>query len=318
MKIAVVFPGQGSQVLGMGHDVYTSESVSPEIRALFDSADSSLGYSLTSIMFGEDKEALGSTQNTQPAMVLVSTALHEHVRSRIASLGDGSGVSYYAGHSLGEYSALVAGGVLSLESALLAVYHRGSFMQSAVPSGVGGMSAILGASDSDVSEVASTMSSSDSVVEVANFNCPGQVVVSGHLSALESFGVAIKERGAKRVIKLPVSAPFHSSLMVGAQAKMSPYLDKLTFAAPSVPIVSNVTGVSSSDVDEIKSALKLQVTSSVRWTDTITNLVASGVDTFIEIGSGSVLTGLIKKIDPNVTAISISKLDDISKLDALG
>ncbi len=318
MKIAVVFPGQGSQVLGMGHDVYTSDSVAPEIRSLFDSADSSLGYSLTSVMFGEDKEALGRTQNTQPAMVLVSTALHEHVRSRLGLLGGGSGVSYYAGHSLGEYSALVASGVLSLESALVAVYHRGSFMQSAVPSGVGGMSAILGASDSDVADVASSVSSSGSVVEVANFNCPGQVVVSGHLSALESFGVAIKERGAKRVIKLPVSAPFHSSLMIEAQVKMSAYLDKLTLSSPSVPIVSNVTGSASVDVGEIKSSLKLQVTSSVRWTDTILNLVESGVDTFIEIGSGSVLTGLIKKIDPNVTAISISKLDDVSKLDALG
>lgn len=318
MKIGIVFPGQGSQALGMGRDVYISGSVSSEVRALFDEADKVLGYSLTSIMFGNSADELNSTQNTQPAMVLLSTALHRHVVSRIASLAEGNGgASYFAGHSLGEYSALVAAGVLTLEDALLAVHHRGMFMQEAVPAGVGGMSAVLGASDMDVADVAGSVSGVGNLVEVANFNCPGQVVVSGHLPALEEFGEAIKSRGAKRVVKLPVSAPFHSTLMAPAQEKMSVYLDKLDFRNPSAPVVGNATGIASSDVDVIKDSLKSQITSSVRWTDTIRNMVADGVNTFIEIGSGSVLTGLIKKIDPNVTTISISKLDDVAKLDAL-
>jgi [acyl-carrier-protein] S-malonyltransferase len=300
-KTAVVFPGQGSQFVGMGKDLYEKYD---KVKEIFDKADESLGYSLTNIMFEGPEEDLKLTSNTQPALLTMSVAIWEVLKDTVKA-------DYFAGHSLGEYSAVVAAGGLTFEEGVKAVHNRGKFMQTAVPVGVGAMAAVMGADDADIVATCKEVSG-DKVCEPANFNCPGQVVVAGHAEAVEEFCTKIKEKGAKRAMLLPVSAPFHCSLMKPAREDMAGYLKNETAIKDlATPIFNNVDAKIEKTADEVYDALCRQVDGAVKWTELIENMIADGVDTFIEVGAGKVLAGLIKKIDKTVTIESIGSVTDI-------
>jgi len=300
-KTAVVFPGQGSQFVGMGKDFYDSM---PEVKAIFDKADSALGYSLTKIMFEGSEDELKTTYNTQPALLTMSAGIWEVLKNRVKA-------DCFAGHSLGEYSAVVAAGGLTFEEGVLAVHNRGKFMQDAVPVGVGAMAAVMGIDDEAVVETCREVSGVK-VVEPANFNCPGQIVVAGHKEAVEEFSEKIKAKGAKRALLLPVSAPFHCSLMKPARDKMADYLkNNVSIKDLTVPVFNNVDAKEETSAADVYDALCRQVDGAVLWTTLIKNMVNSGVDRFIEVGAGQVLAGLIKKIDKNVTVENVSKVADL-------
>lgn len=306
-KIAVVFPGQGAQFVGMGKDFFDEYEA---VRDLFSLADKSLGFALSDIMFNGPEDDLKLTSNTQPALLTMSIAIWNLIKGRV-------NVDAFAGHSLGEYPAVVAGGSVSFVDAVVAVHNRGKFMQAAVPVGIGAMSAVMGSNVDVVREVCTSISSPDSVVELANFNSPSQIVVAGNKDAVERFNLEVKEKGAKRVIMLPVSAPFHCSLMKPAEQKMSDYLDNILINDLSVPVYCNVKAEIEISAADVKANLISQISNTVRWTDLIEKMINDGFDTFIEVGAGTVLSGLIKKINRNVKCINISKLDDISKLEDL-
>lgn len=300
-KTAVVFPGQGSQFVGMGKDFYDA---CPEVKAIFDKADAALGYSLTKIMFEGSEDELKTTYNTQPALLTMSIGIWEVLRNRVKA-------DYFAGHSLGEYSAVVAAGGFTFEEGVLAVHNRGKFMQDAVPVGVGAMAAVMGIDDEIVVETCKEVSGAK-VVEPANFNCPGQIVVVGHKEAVEEFSEKIKAKGAKRALLLPVSAPFHCSLMKPARDRMAEYLkNNIVIKDLNVPVFNNVDAKEETSAADVYDALCRQVDGAVLWTSLIKNMVDSGVDRFIEVGAGQVLAGLIKKIDKNVTVENISKFTDL-------
>ncbi|WP_303849605.1 ACP S-malonyltransferase [Seleniivibrio woodruffii] len=300
-KTAVVFPGQGSQFVGMGKDFYDTM---PEVKAIFDKADSALGYSLTKIMFEGSEEELKTTYNTQPALLTMSVGIWEVLKNRVKA-------DCFAGHSLGEYSAVVAAGGFTFEEGVLAVHNRGKFMQDAVPVGVGAMAAVMGIDDEAVVETCREVSGVK-VVEPANFNCPGQIVVAGHKEAVEEFSEKIKAKGAKRALLLPVSAPFHCSLMKPAREKMADYLkNNIVIKDLSTPVFNNVDAKEETSAADVYDALCRQVDGAVLWTTLIKNMVNSGVDRFIEVGAGQVLAGLIKKIDKNVTVENVSKVADL-------
>ncbi|HTG69027.1 MAG TPA: ACP S-malonyltransferase [Candidatus Udaeobacter sp.] len=305
-KTAFVFPGQGAQVVGMGKDVYDAFDRS---RSIFEQADEALGFSLSSIIFEGPDEALKQTANTQPALLTVSVAL-------LAALeGRGLRPDYVAGHSLGEYSALVAAGVLSFEDAVRTVRARGQFMEQAVPSGQGAMAAVLGAERGSLAALCAAITADGTAVELANVNCPGQIVVSGTAAGVQAVVERGKEEaGAKRVIPLEVSGPFHSSLMKPAAANLQATLASIAMQDASVPVVANVTANIATAADDIRSLLVEQVYSPVLWEDSVRYLIEQGVDTFVEIGSGTVLAGLIKKIDKNVSVISINSMSALEAL----
>ncbi|NUU64485.1 ACP S-malonyltransferase [Paenibacillus agri] len=299
-KIAFVFPGQGAQAVGMGKDVYDALPVS---RAVFDKGDEVLGFPLSQLVFEGPDSDLKQTVNTQPALLTASVAYLEALR------GLGVKPDYVAGHSLGEYSALVAAGVLSYEDAVRLVRLRGRFMEEAVPGGQGAMAAVLGAERDALAELCRSISEGTGLVELANVNCPGQIVVSGSQAGVESVVQRVKEAGGKRAIPLEVSGPFHSSLMKEAADRLAAELKNITFNAPSVPVVVNVTAAPVSDPEEIHELLVRQVYSPVLWHDSVEWMISEGVDTFVEIGSGSVLTGLIRKIDKSVKLVNINSLE---------
>ncbi|QAR31906.1 [acyl-carrier-protein] S-malonyltransferase [Geovibrio thiophilus] len=299
-KTAVVFPGQGSQFAGMGKDFYDKYA---EVRKVFDKADEVLGYSLTSIMFNGPEEDLKLTSNTQPALLTMSIGIWEAVKNKIKA-------DYFAGHSLGEYSALVAAGGISFEDAVLAVHNRGKFMQEAVPVGTGAMAAVMGADDAIIADVCKACSKPGSVVEPANFNCPGQTVVAGNAEAVNLFCEKIKEAGAKRAILLPVSAPFHCSLMKPAAEKMAAYLKNIKINDLQAPVFNNVNAEIETDAETVYNSLVKQVASPVLWTKSVENMAASGVNTIIEVGAGKVLTGLVKKINKEIEVRNIGTLGD--------
>ncbi|BBH20910.1 malonyl CoA-acyl carrier protein transacylase [Paenibacillus baekrokdamisoli] len=301
-KIAFVFPGQGAQAVGMGKDAYESFDVS---RSIIDRADEALGFKLSEIIFNGPEEVLKQTVNTQPALLAVSIALLEAFKER------GLKPDFVAGHSLGEYSALVAAGVLSFEDAVRTVRARGQFMEQAVPSGQGAMAAVLGAEREALSALCQAVSAESGAVELANVNCPGQIVVSGTAVGVQGVVERGKEAGAKRVIPLEVSGPFHSSLMKPAAEKLANVLADISMNDASVPVVANVTAKPVTEAAQIRSLLAEQVYSPVLWEDSIRYLIGQGVDTFVEIGSGSVLAGLIKKIDKSVTILSINSLESL-------
>lgn len=305
-KTAFVFPGQGAQAVGMGKDVHDAFDRS---RSIFEQADEALGFSLSSIIFEGPDDVLKQTANTQPALLTVSIALLEALEGR------GLRPDYVAGHSLGEYSALVAAGVLSFEDAVRTVRARGQFMEQAVPSGQGAMAAVLGAERETLAALCSAITAEGSAVELANVNCPGQIVVSGTAAGVQAVVERGKEEaGAKRVIPLEVSGPFHSSLMKPAAANLQATLAEIDMKDASVPVVANVTANAAAAALEIRDLLVEQVYSPVLWEDSVRYLILQGVDTFVEIGSGTVLAGLIKKIDKNVRVISVNS---ISALEAL-
>jgi [acyl-carrier-protein] S-malonyltransferase len=304
-KTAFVFPGQGAQAVGMGRDAYESNS---KAKAIFEEADAVLGFQLSDIIFNGPEEALKQTANTQPALLTVSAALLELLAD------SGLKPDYVAGHSLGEYSALVAAGVISFRDAVATVRARGEYMEQAVPGGQGAMAAVLGAEREALGELCQAVSAEGNVVELANVNSPGQIVVSGSAAGVQSIVARGKEIGAKRVIPLEVSGPFHSSLMKPAAERLGETLAKVELNDANVPLIANVTAREAVQGEEIRRLLVEQLYSPVLWEDSVRYLIQQGVDTFVEIGSGSVLAGLIKKIDKNVRIISVNSVTALEAL----
>lgn len=302
---AFMFPGQGSQHVGMGADLAEN---SPAAKAVFDEVDNDLGQNLSKLMFEGPIEELTLTENAQPAIMAVSVAIIRVLESKGVFLKDAA--SYVAGHSLGEYSALCAAGAITLSDAAKLLKQRGQSMQRAVPVGEGAMAALLGLDFETAAEVAKE-AAEDQVCTPANDNAPGQVVVSGNREAVERAIVIAKEKGAKRGLLLPVSAPFHCSLMAPAADEMAQALDNVDIYEPSVPVVSNVTALPVSDPQEIRNLLVAQVTGVVRWRESVVNLVNMGVIVGVECGAGKVLSGLARRIAPEMETLSLQTLEDI-------
>jgi len=303
-KLALVFPGQGSQQVGMGKAIAEER---PEARQVFEEADGALGFPLSRLCFEGPEEELKLTENTQPAILTTSVALYRALASQ------GVEPDFVAGHSLGEYSALVASGALRLDDAVVLVRNRGRYMQEAVPVGEGAMAAILGLGLAEVQEICSQASDGE-VVEPANLNAPGQTVVAGHAAAVQRASAAAKERGAKRVIPLSVSAPFHCRLMRPAQHRLERDLANVTVSDLRVPLVSNVDAAWVRTGAEAADALVRQVASPVRWEESVRRLVDEGVDQFVEVGPGKVLSGLVRKIAENVRVASIEDPNGLRRL----
>jgi [acyl-carrier-protein] S-malonyltransferase len=302
--IAFVFPGQGAQKVGMGRALAEAFSLA---RETFEEADAALGEPLSRLCFEGPEERLLLTENAQPAILAVSTAICRVVRAR------GTQASFAAGHSLGEYSAHVAAGTISFADALRTVRRRGQYMQQAVPVGEGAMAAVLGL-DADAVARACAEAADGQVVSPANLNAPGQVVIAGHTAAVARAGERAKALGAKRVIPLAVSAPFHCALMKPAEERLAPELRALDTRAPEIPVVANVDAEPKRDARSSIDALIRQVSSPVRWEQVVQRLVTDGVTTFVELGPGAVLSGLIRKIDRQVTVKSV---EDPEGLDTL-
>ncbi|ALS27512.1 malonyl CoA-ACP transacylase [Paenibacillus sp. 32O-W] len=303
-KTAFVFPGQGAQAVGMGRDVFETHAAA---RAIFEEADEALGFRLSGIIFEGPEEVLKQTANTQPALLTVSAALLKALAER------GWTPDYVAGHSLGEYSALVAAGSLSFADAVRTVRARGEFMEQAVPGGQGAMAAVLGAERDALAALCAAVSEEIGTVELANVNCPGQIVVSGTAEGVRAVAERGKEAGAKRVVPLEVSGPFHSSLMKPAAERLAGVLERLDIRDAAVPVVANVTARPVTAAGEIRKLLVEQVYSPVLWEDCVRWLIAQGTDTFVEIGSGTVLAGLIKKIDRNVRVLSVNSAPSLAE-----
>ncbi|URJ45979.1 ACP S-malonyltransferase [Paenibacillus polymyxa] len=305
-KTAFLFPGQGSQAVGMAKDAYEAVPAATEV---FRQADERLGFALSTLIFEGPDTALKQTSNTQPALLTASIALYEAFKEKMDIHPD-----YVAGHSLGEYSALVASGVLAFEDAVEIVRTRGEFMEQAIPDGQGGMAAVLGADREALAALCRDITESGQLVELANINCPGQIVVSGTKEGVAAVAERVKEAGGKRAITLEVSGPFHSSLMKEAATKLSGKLGAVTFSTAQVPVVANVTAKPVREGSEIRQLLVDQVYSPVLWEDSVTWLLEQGVDTFVEFGPGSVLTGLVKKIDKTVKLYNISSLESFASV----
>ena len=305
-KTAFTFPGQGSQAVGMGKDL---AEAFPEARAVFEEVDEALGQKLSAVMFEGPEDVLRLTENAQPALMAVSVAVSRVLASRGVNLAERA--AYVAGHSLGEYSALCAAGTFGLADTARLLRTRGQAMQKAVPVGHGAMAALLGL-DLDSARAVAAEAAGSEVCEVANDNAPGQVVISGTTAAVERAVEIAKGKGAKRALLLPVSAPFHCSLMQPAAEAMQAALSEVTMQAPVVPVVSNVLAAPISDPEEIRRRLVEQVTGVVRWTESITWLTGEGgVTNLVELGSGKVLTGLAKRINGDVTASAVGTPADI-------
>ena len=308
--IAFVFPGQGAQKVGMGQAL--AERF-PICRQTFDEADAALGEPLSALCFSGPEDRLLLTENTQPAILAVSVAACRLVESQ------GVRAAFAAGHSLGEYSAHVAAGTLSFEDALTTVRRRGRYMQEAVPVGAGAMSAILGLDAEGVATACREAAQSlpGQVVSPANLNAPGQVVIAGSAEAVARAGDRAKALGAKRVIPLAVSAPFHCALMKPAEDRLAPDLRALASSAPRIPVVANVDAEPKRDATAAIDALIRQVSAPVRWEDVVRRLIAEGARTFVELGPGTVLAGLIKKIDRSVAVVSVESPEGLDGLAAL-
>jgi len=302
MKLALVFPGQGSQSVGMmaGYDAF------PVVRETFAEASAVLREDLWAIVSEGPDEALNQTVNTQPAMLAADIAVH-----RAWQAAGGAQASLLAGHSLGEYAALVAAGALSFSDALPLVRLRAQAMQEAVPAGVGAMAAVMGLDEAGIAE-ACREAAQGQVVEPVNFNAPGQIVIAGHREAVERAIAVAKTKGAKRALMLPVSAPFHSRLLKPAAEKLAAYLANVPVAAAAVPVLHNVDVRAATSPDAIRGALAAQAASPVRWIETIQSFAAQGITRIVECGPGKVLTGLCKRIAPEIEALPLNDGDAIA------
>lgn len=307
MSKAFVFPGQGAQTIGMGKALADSY---PAAAAIFEEVDDALGEKLSALIWEGEQDQLTLTQNAQPALMATSLAAMRALEAEGVSITD---AAFVAGHSLGEYSALAAAGAISIADTARLLRTRGQAMQEAVPVGVGAMAALLGLNFDQVTEVASEAAQGE-ICQAANDNDPGQVVVSGHLGAVERAVELAKEKGAKRAVMLPVSAPFHCALMEPAARVMSEALSSVTVNTPTVPLVANVRAEAVSDPDTIRALLVEQVTGSVRWRESVGFMGANGVDEIWEIGAGKALSGMIRRIDRAITCKAVGTPDDIAKL----
>ena len=302
-KLAFIFPGQGSQRAGMGKAL--AEQF-PAARAVFDQADQALGFPLSTLCFEGPEEELKLTANTQPAILTTSVAAYRVLEEK------GIAPDYVAGHSLGEYSALVASGCLSLPEAVVTVRNRGTYMQEAVPAGQGAMAALLGLPLPKVQQVCE-QAAQGQVVVPANLNSPGQIVISGHKEAVERAAQAAKDAGAKRAVLLPVSAPFHSSLLQPAAARLESDFQRIRFSGLSIPLVTNVDADVIETPQAARAALLRQVPAPVRWEESMRKLIELGCDCFIEVGPGKVLAGLLRQIDRSVRALSVEDPASLEK-----
>ena len=301
-----VFPGQGSQTVGMGKALADSYA---EARAVFEQVDEALGQKLSDLMWNGPEDELTLTENAQPALMAVSVATMRVLEARGVNLAEAA--KYVAGHSLGEYAALTAAGALQLDDTARLLKLRGQAMQRAVPVGVGAMAALLGLDFEAVAEIAAEASGDSEICSAANDNANGQVVISGHAAAVARAIDLAKQRGAKRAMELPVSAPFHCALMQPAADEMAAALADTAIAAPIVPVIANVTAEATSDPEVIRTLLVQQVTGSVRWRESMIWAADKGVTELVEIGTGKVLTGMAKRIDARLTARALNTPEDI-------
>lgn len=299
-KTAFIFPGQGAQVCGMGQDFYENTRTGKQI---FDRASDLLGFSVPELCF-EKNDRLDMTEYTQAAMVTTSIAMLRVIEER------GFQADVAAGLSLGEYCALTAAGIMSADDAIRTVRRRGVLMQEAVPAGVGKMCAVLGITAAEIDAVVDNIDG----VQVANYNCPGQIVISGLAGAVDEASAKLKEAGARRILPLNVSGPFHSALLRGAGVKLGEFLQDITLFDPHIPYVANVTAEYVTDPGAVKDLLEKQVYSSVKWQQSVERMLADGVDRFVEIGPGKTLSGFVKKISREAAVVNVERLADLEKL----
>ena len=304
---AILFPGQGSQVVGMGSEFYNNFS---SVKEIFNSADEKLKFKLSKIILEGPENQIKLTQNTQPAILTVSYAIFKILKEEFNYNFENT--KYFAGHSLGEYSALLCAGSLSFEDALYLLFERGKSMQEAVPVGKGGMLAVLGSENEEIEDCIKKIKSKG-VCEIANDNAPGQIIVSGNIELIQELQNILKEN-KKKSIMLPVSAPFHCSLMNAAATNMKSKIENVSFNKPNYEIIANVTSSHVNDPTEIKKLLVEQICSKVRWRESILYMANNKITKYLEIGPGKVLTGLVKRILPSANSSSINSIEDIKNI----